>query len=125
MAALLPEHGKALEQGDDPALRATPIDIAADLEILGDAHGRKDVVLLRHEGDAQRADLACRPAIDARPRQRYRSHLQFEDAGDHLEEGGFSAAVRTDNGNDLAAIDHEVDAFEDLICGAVAGHQTG
>src|SRR5262249_8757963 len=52
--------------------------------------------------------------------EQHLSAARPQQAGDELEQGRLAGAVGADQGNDLAGIDSEVGAFDDLIGGCVA-----
>jgi hypothetical protein len=121
VAALLAEGGEALEDRVDLPAGAGGIHVAADLEVLAHRHRGEDVLLLRHEGHAQRGDLPRRPALDRAIAQAHGAAVGRQDPRDHLEQRGLAGAVRADDAHDLAPLDGEAHALQHLVGGAVAG----
>jgi hypothetical protein len=121
---LLGEHGKAGEDRVHPGPAVCGIEIPAHLEVLANAHAREDILLLRHQGQAEGGDGARRPAADGLTAKPHRPLVRHENARDDLEQGGFARAVRADDADDLTGVEGEVHALEDHVGGAVAGHDS-
>jgi hypothetical protein len=54
--------------------------------------------------------------------QQHAAAMRAQHAGDHLEQRGLAGAVGADDADDLAALDGQVHALQDLVGRAVAGH---
>ena len=106
---------------DAPARRGG-IEPAAHLQVLAHRQRGEDVLLLRHEGDAEAADLARRAGRgSAAPRSVMLPLRGMQQAGDGLQQRRFAGAVRADDGDDLAVVDREVHALQDFVAAPVAG----
>ena len=81
---------------------ACRIDVAAHLQVLAHRHGREDVVLLRHVGEAAPADVAGGKPGDVGALQLDAAAARAEQAGDGLEQRRLAGAVRADDADDLA-----------------------
>ena len=117
MAASLGQHREAREDRLDPLARAAGLEIAAHLEILAHAQRREDVVLLRHEGDAERADLARRAARIAASSRRTRPRLGASTPAMTFSSVDLPAPLGPMMLDDLARPTLEIDALEDLVGG--------
>jgi hypothetical protein len=119
-----PALGQQREAGEDrldaPG-RVRGVQVAAHLEVLAHRQGGEDVALLRHEGHAERADLAGPPPLDEGVAEAHAAAAGRQHAGDDLEQRRLAGAVGADHAHDLARPDLEVHALEDLVGGAVAG----
>src|SRR5215467_14580755 len=112
--------GKRAKIPLDPRPALARLEESAHLEVLAHRHARKDVLLLRHEGEAEGGDGARRSPPDGLPAQPHRAVVWGEQARDHLEERRFARAVGTDDADDLARLEGEIHALEDFVGGAVA-----
>src|SRR5215469_4774459 len=120
LSPLLGEDGETREDPLDPRPALARLEESAHLEVLAHRHARKDVLLLRHEGEAEGGDGAWRSPPDGFPAQPHRAVVRGEQARDHLEERRFARAVGTDHADDLARLEGEIHALEDFVGGAVA-----
>src|SRR5258708_32584818 len=121
MPALVGQRGKAPEDLVDLPAAPLWVDVAAHLEVLAHRHRGKDVLLLRDERHAERADLARRPALDRRVAQPDVPAVRAQKAGHHLEERGLAGAIRPDHAHDLTRVDGEVDTLQALAAPRLAG----
>src|SRR5207249_6425449 len=120
--ALVGQLGEAGEDRVD--LRAAParIHVAAHLEVLAHGHRREDVLLLRHEGDAERADLTRLAAVNRYAVEADTAVARDQEPGDDPQERRFAGAVRSDDRDDLAVFHDEVHRFQDLVGGRSEEH---
>ena len=101
-APLLGQHRKALVELGDARRARRAVEIAAHLEVLGDAHRAEDVALLRHEGQAEPAELGRAEARDVAVLEHDLARAGRNRPGDQLEQRRLAGAVRADEGDDLA-----------------------
>jgi hypothetical protein len=121
VAPLAGEHGKAREHLRHALRHARGRDVAADLEVLGDRHAGKYVVLLRHVGDAEARDVAREKADERAVLDRDRAARRRQQSGDRLEQGRLARAVRADDAHDLARRNREIETLENFVGRRVAG----
>ena len=101
------------------------IEEAAHLEILGDAHRAEHVALLRHEGEAEPADVRRVQPGDVAILEPHMAGSRPQQPGDQLEQRRLAGAVRADQGDDLARLDPQRRPAHDLVGRAVAAAQVG
>ena len=86
----------------------------ADLQILLDRQPLEDVLPLRHVARALPHDPARRQARDRLAGEDDGSPLRRKQADDQLEQGRLAGAVRADDHDELAFVDMDVDAVQDV-----------
>src|SRR5215472_6205387 len=121
---LLGEHGEAREDRLDPRPAPRGIEEASHLEVLAHRHAGEDVLLLRHEGEAEGGDDTRWPPADGLAPEPHRALVWDEQPRDDLEERRLARAVGADDADDFARLESEINALEDLVGDAVAGDHT-
>ena len=87
---------------------------AGQAEVLPDREGREDALAARHHHHAAAGDLVGGQALQLLPGEGDRPAARLEQVGDALEQGRLAGAVGAEEGDDLALVDVEVQAEEDL-----------
>src|SRR5262249_4434776 len=115
---LAPPLGKARENAEHAlaVLRAARpcAAVAAEIEVLADAHVRENAPALRHVDQALRDDLGGARALDPFLRGADRAAPGAHHARDRAVERRLAGAVRAEHGDDLALVHGETDATQDL-----------
>ena len=102
----------------------TPLeDAAGDSEIVLDRHQGKDILCLRHEGQAKPHHGMGRCCGDVLAVQEHRAAGDRDEAGDRLDEARFAGAVGTKDDDDLAFSDSDRGAAHDRHARLVAGFE--
>jgi hypothetical protein len=123
--ALARKHWKSLHHFGDARFGSRFIHIAAHLEILAHRHGRKDIMLLRHVGEAEPRDLTWGEAGQRMTAQRNRTLRGLQQSGDRLEQCRLPGSVRANDADDLAILDREIHPFEDFVGRRISGNNVG
>src|SRR5207253_3070266 len=80
----------------------------ADHHVLEHGHGREQMDRLEGPGDAEPGDVVRLEAEDVMSVERDVSGVGVVEPGDHVEERGLPRSVRTDDADDLALLDVQV-----------------
>ena len=93
------------------------------MHILGDREAREHVLRLRHEADAPRDEFVGTQIRDVLPFERELAGVDVHEAEQRLEQRGLAGAVRADDAHDLAVVQCERGAVQDVDARQVAGDQ--
>ncbi len=124
LLAPLGESGEEIVDVFDPFLnlRFVSGQIHPEFKILVDGHLGKHTAKLRDDGDSGGLECLFRWDIgDLAAVAKDSARSNRDDAVDRLEHGGFSGTVWSDYAHDLATVDLERHAFENVLPGVVAG----
>ena len=86
----------------------------ADHDVLERGHTREQPDVLERAGDAEGADLVSLEAPELLTVEGHRAFGRLVDTGEKVEERGLAGTVRTDEGDDLALVDVQVDVRKGL-----------
>jgi hypothetical protein len=103
--------------GPDPveqrSQRAWPhVDVPAEQDVVQYAQPLEQRQVLEGAGDAESGNRGGRRAGDVAPPQAYPALVRGIEAGHDVDHGGLAGAVRSDQAEDLAAPDREIDALQ-------------
>src|SRR5207244_2788638 len=96
------------------AAAAPPTGVEAHLQVLPDAHPAENAPALGGVSDPERDHAVRGHPFDALPTERDRPLRGPLQAGDRLERRGLAGPVAADEGDDLAFLHVQVDAFDGL-----------
>src|SRR5581483_9605299 len=109
LTLLAAQTGRARDAAHDPAFEPG---VHADKDVLERGHLLEQADVLERAPDPALGDVVRRLAGDVRAVEDDATRGRLVDAGDHVEEGRLAGAVRTDQRDDRAARDREVDVVD-------------
>ncbi len=106
------EHLQHLGGGCSDTRLVAPIGPAGEFEVLANGQRPEHALAAGHLDDAERSDLVRRGVRDVSAIEHDGTAVSLDDAADRLQQGRLAGAVRTEEGDDLALVEVQVDAVE-------------